>query len=59
MKEGLTTKNMEKSNYLKFIDVAMKISKLFPEYSSKYLRKDFTQHQLINLYILKKKQIKL
>ena len=50
---------MEKSNYLKFIDVAMKISKLFPEYSSKYLRKDFTQHQLINLYILKKKQIKL
>jgi len=47
--------NIEKPNYLKFINVAMKASELFPKYSSKYSRKDFTQHQLMTLYILKQK----
>lgn len=47
--------SIEKPNYLKFIVIAMKLSKLFPEYSSKYSRKDFTQYQLMTLYILKQK----
>lgn len=44
------------SNYLNFIDVvALEVSKELPEYSSKYSRKDFTQRQLVTLYLLKQK----
>lgn len=44
-----------KPRYLRFIDKALKIARILPKYSSKYSRKDFTQHQLMTLYILKQK----
>jgi len=46
---------LEKPGYLSFIDVALEISERLPEYSSKYSRKDFTQRQLMTLYLLKQK----
>lgn len=41
--------------YLKFIDVAMKLSVELARYSNKYSRKDFTQQQLLTLLLLKQK----
>lgn len=43
------------SNYLMFIDIALEVSKVLPEYSGKFSKRDFTQRQLMSLYILKQK----
>lgn len=43
------------SNYLNFIDIAVKVSHILPDYSSKFSKQDFTQKQLMALYILKQK----
>lgn len=43
------------SNYLKFIDIAVEVSRILPNYSSKFSKQDFTQKQLMTLYILKQK----
>lgn len=43
------------SNYLNFIDIAVKVSRILPDYSSKFSKQDFTQKQLMALYILKQK----
>ena len=47
--------DLEKPNYLIFIDIACEVSKVLPLYSSKYSRKDYNQRQLMALYILKQK----
>ena len=47
---------LEKSSYLEFIDIAYDISSnRLPDYSSKFSKKDFTQPQLMTLYLLKQK----
>jgi hypothetical protein len=38
-----------------FIDIAFEVSKVLPEYSGKFSKRDFTQRQLMSLYILKQK----
>ena len=43
------------SNYLNFIDIAVEVSRILPDYSSKFSKQDFTQKQLMTLYILKQK----
>lgn len=43
------------SNYLTFIDIAFEVSKVLPDYSSKFSKRNFTQRQLMTLYILKQK----
>ena len=43
------------SNYLNFIDIAVKVSRILPDYSGKFSKQDFTQKQLMTLYILKQK----
>ena len=43
------------SNYLNFIDIAIEVSKILPDYSSKFSKQEFTQKQLMTLYILKQK----
>lgn len=43
------------SNYLKFIDIAVEVSRILPDYSSKFSKQEFTQKQLMTLYILKQK----
>lgn len=45
----------KKCRYLEFIDIACEVSARLPDYSSKYARRDFTQGQLMTLYILKQK----
>ena len=45
----------ERPKYLDFINVAVSIACLLQAYSSKFSRKDFTQQQLMALYILKQK----
>ena len=45
----------KKCKYLEFIDIACIVSARLPEYSSKYAKRDFTQRQLMSLYILKQK----
>ena len=45
----------EKPRYLSFIDIACKVSRMLADYSGKYSRRDFTQKQLMTLYILKQK----
>lgn len=45
----------QSSDYLRFIDIAFKVSRILPNYSGKFSRKDFTQRQLMTLYILKQK----
>lgn len=47
--------NTEKSKYLGFIDIAVRVSRVLHAYSSRFSRKDFTQKQLMTLYILKQK----
>lgn len=47
--------NTRKLSYLEFIDIAVEVSKVLPNYSSKFSKKSFTQRQLIALYILKQK----
>jgi len=47
--------NKYSSNYLKFIDIAVKVSKVLSDYSSKFSKREFTQRQLMTLYILKQK----
>lgn len=42
-----------KPRYLSFIDIACKVSKRLPDYSSRFSNKIFTQKQLMSLYILK------
>lgn len=41
--------------YLEFIDIANTLSNRLPKYSCKFSRKDFTQRQLMTLYVLKQK----
>jgi hypothetical protein len=43
------------SNYLNFIDIAIEVSKILPDYSNKFSKQEFTQKQLMTLYILKQK----
>lgn len=43
------------SNYLNFIDVAIEVSKILPKHSSKFSKRNYTQRQLMTLYILKQK----
>lgn len=43
------------SNYLNFIDIAVEVSKVLPNHSSKFSKREFTQRQLMILYILKQK----
>jgi len=45
----------QSSSYLTFIDIAVEVSKVLPDYSSKFSKRDFTQRQLMVLYILKQK----
>lgn len=45
----------QSSNYLTFIDIACEVSKVLPDYSSKFSKQTFTQRQLMTLYILKQK----
>ncbi|MFW6173661.1 MAG: transposase [Elusimicrobiota bacterium] len=45
----------EKPRYLSFIDIADKVSRRLPNYSSKFSKRTFTQRQLMTLYILKQK----
>ena len=45
----------DKPRYLDFINIAVQLACLLPVYSSKFSRKDFTQQQLMALYILKQK----
>lgn len=45
----------DRLKYLDFINVAIELASLLPPYSSKYSRKDFTQQQLMALYVLKQK----
>lgn len=47
--------NKYSSNYLNFIDIAVEVSGILPNHSSKFSKKDFTQRQLMTLYILKQK----
>ncbi len=44
-----------KLDYLSFIDIAVEVSSVLPRYSSKFSKRDFTQRQLMALYILKQK----
>lgn len=44
-----------KPKYLDFINIAVSLACLIPPYSNKFSRKDFTQQQLMALYILKQK----
>jgi hypothetical protein len=46
---------ISKPKYLDFINIAVELSSLLPPYSNKFSRKDFTQQQLMTLYILKQK----
>lgn len=43
------------SNYLNFIDIAVEVSKVLPKYSNKFSKQEFTQRQLMTLYLLKQK----
>jgi hypothetical protein len=43
------------SNYLRFIDIAAKVSEVLPNYSNKFSKQTFTQRQLMTLYLLKQK----
>jgi len=43
------------SNYLNFIDIAVEVSRILPNHSSKFSKREFTQKQLMTLYILKQK----
>lgn len=43
------------SNYLNFIDIAVEVSRILPKYSNKFSKREFTQRQLMTLYILKQK----
>jgi hypothetical protein len=45
----------QSSSYLTFIDIAFEVSKVLPDYSSKFSKQTFTQRQLMTLYILKQK----
>jgi len=45
----------QSSNYLTFVDIAFEVSKVLPNYSSKFSKRNFTQRQLLALYILKQK----
>ncbi|MBM3233664.1 transposase [Candidatus Pacearchaeota archaeon] len=47
--------NTLKPRYLEFIDIAVQVSRILPNYSSKFSKKSFTQKQLMALYILKQK----
>lgn len=47
--------NTNKSSYLEFIDIAVEVSKVLPNYSSRFAKRDFTQRQLMAMYILKQK----
>ena len=44
-----------KPRYLEFINIAVELATSIQPYSSKYSRKDFTQQQLLVLYVLKQK----
>ena len=44
-----------KPRYLSFIDIACEVTKILPNYSSKYSKREFTQRQLMILYLLKQK----
>lgn len=44
-----------KPRYLSFIDIAFEVTRILPDYSSKYSNKIFTQKQLMTLYLLKQK----
>lgn len=45
----------DRPKYLDFINIAVSLACLLPPYSNKFSRKDFTQQQLMALYILKQK----
>jgi hypothetical protein len=47
--------NRNSSDYLKFIDLAVEVSKPLPDYSGKFSKREFTQKQLMTLFILKQK----
>lgn len=47
--------NQDKPRYLEFINIAVELASSIPPYSGKYSRKDFTQQQLLTLYVLKQK----
>ena len=45
----------DRIEYLDFISLAVELSSIISPYSSKYSRKDYTQQQLLALYVLKQK----
>lgn len=45
----------QSSSYLTFIDIAFEVSKVLPDYSSKFSKREFTQRQLMTLYLLKQR----
>ena len=45
----------QSSDYLKFIDIAVEVSRILPNHSSKFSKREFTQRQLMTLYLLKQK----
>lgn len=47
--------NTDRPIYLDFINVAVELASSIPPHSSKYSRRDFTQQQLLALYVLKQK----
>lgn len=48
-------KEIGKSRYLSFIEIALELAERYPEYASKFSKKIFTQRQMITLYVLKQK----
>jgi hypothetical protein len=54
-KGGANNMIKHSSDYLMFIDIALEVSHVLPDYTSKFSKREFTQRQLMALYILKQK----